>query len=83
MLKPNWGDTLEEQGHCWYLKLDFSPVSFAAMSMDDAQTRRAVEQAKLDRWCSAHGIEAAFNLAFYFVTYEEALLEGALGAGST
>ena len=46
------------------------------MASDDAQTRRAVEQAKLDRWCAAHHIEAASDLAFYFVTYEEALLEG-------
>ena len=34
------------------------------MSADDAQTRRAVEQAKLDRWCAAHHIEAASDLAF-------------------
>ena len=46
------------------------------MASDDAQTRRAVEQAKLDRWCAAHRIEAASDLAFYFLTYEEALLEG-------
>ena len=46
------------------------------MSADDAQTRRAVKQAKLDRWCAAHHIEAAPDLAFYFLRYEEALLEG-------
>ena len=26
MLKPNWGDTPEEQCHCWYLRLKFSPT---------------------------------------------------------
>ena len=75
MLKPNWGDTPEEQCHCWYLRLKcfFSSV---AMASDDAQIRRAVEQTKLERWRAAHHIEATSDLAFYFVTYEEALLEG-------
>ena len=50
------------------------------MASDDAQTRRAVEQVKLDRWCADHHIEAASDLAFYFLTYEEALLEGRAAA---
>ena len=38
--------------------------------------KRAVLLSRLDRWCAAHHIEAASDLAFYFLTYEEALLEG-------
>ena len=71
------GETpLEEQCHCWYLKLNFFSSVSVAMASDDAQVRRAVEQTKLERWCAAHHIESTSDLAFYFVTYEEALLEG-------
>ena len=53
----------------------FLPVSDAMASADE-QIRRSAEQQKLERWCAAHGIERPSDLAFYFVTYEEALKQG-------
>ena len=46
------------------------------MESADEQIRRSAEQQKLERWCAAHGIERPSDLAFYFVTYEEALKQG-------
>ena len=71
------GETpLEEQCRCWYLKLNFFFPVFAAMESADAQVRRSAEQQKLERWCASHGIERPSDLAFYFVSYEEALKQG-------
>ena len=46
------------------------------MASADAQIRHSAEQQKLERWCAAHRIESPSDLAFYFVTYEEAMKGG-------
>ena len=43
--------------------------------MAEEIARRAVEQERLNTWCVAAGIESASDLAFYFVSYDEALRE--------
>ena len=43
--------------------------------MADATARRAVEQVKLNTWCSRVGIESASDLAFWLTSYDQALQE--------
>ena len=43
--------------------------------MADENARRAVEQEKLNTWCSRVGIESASDLAFWFTSYDQALQE--------
>ena len=41
--------------------------------MADLQRILEIESEKLDRWCKDNGVESSTDLAFYFLTYQEAL----------
>ena len=45
----------------------------AVCTMADLQRILEIESDKLDRWCKDNGVESSTDLAFYFLTYQEAL----------